>query len=137
VSLGGVEISVPSAWQMSKRGTTVHFGIPTGEAYMEADVGTVQVVNAVRPQACVDKIVRGIGGNDWRSRVVANAPAALKVDVDIDGKGKQFISYTYVGCNGQITWALSFHWIGDKDQRFAPLAEKIAATLKYRRAGSR
>jgi hypothetical protein len=130
VGMGAVQVSVPGNWHRSNQGGTAHFGAPSGEAYFEVDVGKVQTAG-MQASVCVSKITTGIGGTAWRPRTIGGAPAALKVDSDTDSKGQQFISYTYVGCDGANTWALTFHWVSAQDQRYSPLAEKIASSLRY------
>ena len=130
VKVGALRLDVPVAWTKADEKGTLRFTSPSEEAYFQLDVGKVQRAEGLEPQACLDKIVTGIGGS-WKRLSISAAPAAVKSDVDVDDKKKEFITYTFVGCNGKTTWALSFHTVAAKKGRFGPLAEKIAGSVSY------
>jgi hypothetical protein len=130
LKVGAVRLDVPVAWTKADEKGTLRFTSPSEEAYFQLDVGKVQRAEGLEPQACLEKIMGGIGGS-WKRLSVGSAPAAVKTDVDVDEKKKEFLTYTFVGCNGKTTWAISFHTIAAKKGRFGPLAEKIANSVTY------
>jgi hypothetical protein len=132
-TVGNLKLSVPAAWNKTDQGGgTTRFAAPSGEAYFEIDVGQVQRPGGMPAEECIQKIKAGIGG-EWQPLSIGAAPAAVKQDVDTDEAGKQFISRTYVGCNGKTTWSISFHLVAPKKERFAPLADKVAQSVQYAR----
>lgn len=131
-SVGNLKLSAPAAWNRTNQEGTTRFAAPSGEAYFEMDVGAVQTPGGLAPGVCLNKITTSIGG-EWKRLSVGGSPAAVKTEVDTDADKKDFISQTYVGCNGKITWSLEFHMVGAKKDRFAPLADKIVQSIQYAR----
>jgi hypothetical protein len=131
-TVANLKISVPAAWNKTNNEGTIRFAAPSGEAYFEMDVGTVQRPGGMPAAECIQKIKDGIGG-EWQQLSVGAAPAAVKQVVDTDQGGKQFISRIYVGCNGTTTWSMDFHLVSAKKDRFIPLADKVAQSIQYAR----
>ncbi|HLL54801.1 MAG TPA: hypothetical protein VK447_14705 [Myxococcaceae bacterium] len=132
VTVGALRLNAPAAWNKTVTDGTTRYAAPSGEAYFEVDVGTVQTPGGLAPGVCLNKITTGIGG-EWTRLSVGSNPAAMKTDVDTDSDKREFITQTYVGCNGKTTWSLSFHMVATKKDRFAPLAEKITQSIQYAR----
>jgi hypothetical protein len=131
-TVGALKLNVPAAWNKTVNDGTTRYAAPSGEAYFEVDVGTVQTPGGLAPGVCLNKITTGIGG-EWTRLSISSNPAAKKTDVDTDSDNRQFVSETYVGCNGKTTWSLTFHMVSAKQARFAPLAEKITQSIQYAR----
>lgn len=131
-TVSSLKLQAPAAWNRTATDGTTRFAAPSGEAYFEMDVGAVQRPGGMEAGECLAKITSGTPG-DWQVLSVGAAPAAMKVDVDTDEAGKQFITRTYVGCNGKTTWLLSFHLVAGKKERFVPLSDKIVQSIQYAR----
>jgi len=129
-TVGNLKLSVPAAWNKTNQEGTTRFAAPSGEAYFQVDVGQVQRPGGMPAEECIQKIKAGIGGA-WEPLSIGAAPAAVQELTDTDEAGKQFITRTYVGCNGKTTWSLSFHLVAPKKDRFAPLADKVAKSIQY------
>ena len=132
-TIGNLKLSVPAAWNKTDQGGgTTRFAAPSGEAYFEIDVSQVQRPGGMPAEECIQKIKTGIGG-EWQPLSIGAAPAAVKQEVHTDEAGKQFVSRTYVGCNGKTTWSVMFNLVAPKKERFAPLADKVAQSIQYAR----
>ena len=129
-TVANLKLSAPAAWNRTLNQGTTRFAAPSGEAYFEVDTGAVQRPGGMEAGECLAKITGATPG-EWEVFSTGGAPAAVKVDVDIDEAGKQFVTRTYVGCNGKTTWLLSFHLVVEKKERFVPLAEKVVRSLQY------
>ncbi|AKF82263.1 hypothetical protein OWM54_37790 [Myxococcus sp. MISCRS1] len=128
-----VAVQVPAAWTRSNEDGTAKFTAPSGDAYFLVDVGAVQTAG-MKAQVCVDKIVTGSGGTGWEKLKVGGQPAARRLDTDASTNGALVDTWTYVGCDGRTTWSVVFHLEQGKKERFAPLAEKVAGSVKFQRA---
>ena len=131
--VGPLKLQAPAAWKRAQlEGGTTRFSAPSGEAYFQLDVGAVQREGGMPAAECLEKILAGVGPEGYQKVNVASKPAAVKVYVDNDERGRAFRTYAYVGCDGRTTWSLQFHMVDAKKERFAPLAEKVAASIQYR-----
>jgi hypothetical protein len=128
-------LQLPSAWTQSEADGTQRFADPSGDAYVLVDVGAVQSAG-MKPQACVDKILTAMGGNEgWKPLKLGKAPAARRVDSDTTPDGAESVrTITYVGCDGKTTWSLVFHMDRKEREHFDPLVEKIAGSVAYTKA---
>jgi hypothetical protein len=127
-----LKISVPAAWERSNQEGTEKFKAPSGEAFFLLDVGAVQTAG-MKPAVCLDKILAALGGEGWEKTTLGSNPAAKRVTVDNateDGTEK-LRTVTFVGCNGKTTWSLIFNMNDKKQERFEPLATKIAQSVSY------
>ncbi|WP_338865668.1 hypothetical protein [Myxococcus stipitatus] len=131
-----VGMQVPAAWTRSVEDGTTKFLAPSGDAYFLVDVGAVQTAG-MKASVCVDKIVKGSGATNWERLKVGGQPAARRADQDQSTNGGVVETVTYVGCDGRTTWSVVFHMEQNKKERFAPLAEKVASSVKIVRAGGK
>jgi hypothetical protein len=131
-----VSLQVPAAWNRTVEDGTNKFSAPSGDAYFLVDVGAVQTAG-MKADTCVDKIVRSIGGANWTRLKVGGLPAAKRQDTDQSPSGGAVDTLTYVGCDGKTTWSVVFYLEQGKQERFAPLAEKVGTSVKLQRAGGK
>ncbi|MBU8897516.1 hypothetical protein DRW03_21495 [Corallococcus sp. H22C18031201] len=132
-----ISLKVPAAWTHSMADGSDKFLAPSGDAYFLVDVGAVQTAG-MKAQVCVDKIVRSIGGTGWTRLSVGGQPAATRSDSDTAADGSGAVqTVTYVGCNGKTTWSVVFHLEQGKQDRFAPLAQKVGTSVTFTRAGGK
>ncbi|MBN1208623.1 MAG: hypothetical protein JXB05_27430 [Myxococcaceae bacterium] len=127
-----LKLSVPAAWERSNQEGTEKFKAPSGEAFFLLDVGAVQTAG-MKPKVCLDKILAAMGGEGWEKTTLGSNPAAKRVNVDNateDGTDK-VRTVTFIGCNGKTTWSLIFSMNEKKQERFEPLATKIAQSVSY------
>jgi hypothetical protein len=130
-------LQVPAAWTRSVEDGSHKFVAPSGDAFFLVDVGAVQTAG-MSGDTCVKKIVGSIGGEGWERLNIGAAPAAKKTDVDTAPENQgQVETVTWVGCDGKTTWSVTFHMEVKKKERFAELAQKVAASVKYTRAGGK
>ena len=130
--VGTLKLKAPAAWSRTTddEGTT-RFAAPSGEAYFELMVGQVQREGGMPAEECLSKILAGVGPAGFEKLAIGGKPAAVKAVVDKDESGKEFHSYTYVGCDGMTTWSLEFHFVQAKKSRFEPLAKAVAKSVEY------
>ena len=76
------------------------------------------------PEACLQKIKKGIGLR-FEDREVGGSPAAVTAVVDRDKAGSEFVSETWVGCNGRVTWSVTTHRVKKSDKWSAALARAV------------
>jgi len=126
-----LDLMTPAAWKKTDNEGTARFAAPSGEAFFDLDVGTVQT-EGMSAEVCLGKILTAMGGGEDFERLVINGtPAARKVEVDTDEGGKQFVTHTYVGCSGRTTWSLLFHMVDAKKDRYAKLADQVVRSIRY------
>jgi hypothetical protein len=126
-------LSVPAAWERTVAEGTEKFKAPSGEAFFTLDVGAVQTAG-MKPKVCLEKILTAMGGSEgWEKMSLGLNPAARKMNVDnaTEDGSEKVKSVTYVGCNGKTTWSLIFSMNEKKQDRFEPLAAKIAQSVSY------
>ena len=128
--LGRLTIKAPAAWKKTDNEGTLRFAAPSGEAYFEIDVGQVARPGGMPAAECLGKITTGIGG-DFEKLTIGKQPAAKQTATDTDEDGKSFITYTFVGCDGQTTWSMTFHTVDAKKERYGALADKVAKSITY------
>lgn len=128
-------LNLPEDWKQSEADGTLRFADPSGNAYVLVDVGAVQTAG-MKPQVCLDKILSAMGGEPgWKSLKLGKSPAARRVDSDTTPDGAESVrTVTYVGCDGKTTWSLVFHMDQKQQERFEPLAEKVAQSVAYAKA---
>ena len=128
-------LQLPEDWKQSEADGTLRFADPTGDAYVLVDVGAVQTAG-MKPQVCLDKILSAMGGDTgWKPLKLGKSPAARRVDSDTTPDGAESVrTVTYVGCDGKTTWSLVFHMDQKQQERFEPLAEKVAGSVVYAKA---
>ncbi|MBM7115831.1 hypothetical protein [Archangium primigenium] len=128
-------LNLPEDWARSEADGTLRFADPSGDAYVLVDVGAVQTAG-MKPQVCLDKILSAMGGEPgWKSLKLGKSPAARRVDSDTTPDGAESVrTVTYVGCDGKTTWSLVFHMDQKQQERFEPLAEKVAQSVAYAKA---
>jgi len=128
-------LQLPEDWKQSEADGTLRFADPTGDAYVLVDVGAVQTAG-MKPQVCLDKILSAMGGDTgWKPLKLGKSPAARRVDSDTTPDGAESVrTVTYVGCDGRTTWSLVFHMDLKQQERFEPLAEKVAGSVVYAKA---
>ncbi|WP_434379972.1 hypothetical protein [Melittangium boletus] len=128
-------LNLPEDWARSEADGTLRFADPSGNAYVLVDVGAVQTAG-MKPQVCLDKILSAMGGEPgWKSLKLGKSPAARRVDSDTTPDGAESVrTVTYVGCDGKTTWSLVFHMDQKQQERFEPLAEKVAQSVAYAKA---
>src|SRR6185503_7432137 len=97
VAVKNVKVKPPADWQHTVDEGTDKWIAPTGEAYFTLDVGST--ATKMTGATCVDKIMKGIGGK-FAKLTVAKQAAAKKEEAAKDDDGKEFVTWTYVGCNG-------------------------------------
>ncbi len=124
-----IRLEVPSDWTHTEKEGTHRFAAPSGEAWLEVDVGQVQT-RGMSAETCVQKITAAVGGRFERLQL-GGQPAAHAAVVDVDKKRRQFASDTWVGCNGRTTWSLSAHHVKAKAAEHLPVLERVAASLEY------
>jgi hypothetical protein len=128
--VGSLKLKAPAAWQRSSPEGSTRFAAPSGEAYFEVDVSQVQRKGGMPAAECLKKIVAGLGKGFTKTKV-GGQPAASKESVDTDESGKRFVERTYVGCDGNTTWSISFHMVAERRDRYAPLADKVFKSVSY------
>jgi hypothetical protein len=128
-------VSLPEDWKQSEADGTLRFEDPSGNAYVLVDVGAVQTTG-MKPQVCLDKILSAMGGDStWKALKLGKSPAARRVDSDTTPDGAESVrTVTYVGCDGRTTWSLVFHMDQKQQERFEPLADKVAQSVAYAKA---
>ena len=128
-------LQLPSDWKQSEADGTQRFTDPSGDAYVLVDVGAVQSAG-MKPQLCLEKILSAMGGEQgWKPLKLGKSPAARRVDSDTTPDGAESVrTVTYVGCDGKTTWSLVFHMDTKSQERFEPLAEKVAGSVAYAKA---
>jgi len=128
-------LHLPGDWKQSEADGTQRFDDPSGNAYVLVDVGAVQTAG-MKPQVCLEKILSAMGGEgSWKSLKLGKAPAARRVNSDTTPDGAESVrTVTYVGCDGRTTWSLVFHMDQKQQERFEPLAEKVAGSVVYAKA---
>lgn len=133
-----VSMMVPAAWSKSVEEGSHKFVAPSGDAFFLVDVGAVQS-KGMSGQTCLKKILAAMGGDEgWKRISVGSAPAARKTVTDVAPEGQGEVeTVSYVGCDGKTTWSVIFHIDKKKQERFAPLAAKVAGSVAYTRAGGK
>ncbi|MDQ3265578.1 MAG: hypothetical protein M3Y59_18290 [Myxococcota bacterium] len=126
-----LDLMAPAAWKRTLTEGTTRFSAPSGEAYFELDVGTVQREGGMPAEECLGKILGGLGSEGFEKLTVGGKPAARRVLVDTDEAGKSYTTYSYVGCSGRTTWSLQFHMLDAKKDRYAKVAEQVARSIHY------
>jgi hypothetical protein len=102
---------------------------------------SVYPVAPVRPaKACLDQLVEALGKDEFTKTLVGTQPAAKKVVSDFVGEGEEaktdankITTSTYVGCNGQTKWVLTFSSKTKSAARFGPLLKRIIDSIRYKR----
>lgn len=131
-----LSLKVPAAWKQRTEEGTAKFQAPSGDAEFALDVFPLETPLGARQ--CVDKLIAAVGGKGWERLSVGASPAARKVEVDASKERKDaFQTRTYVGCDGRTKWALTFSLKSGRAERFAKLADAIAASIGYLRAGGK
>lgn len=138
VRISGISIGVPGDWKRSLEEKTVKFTAPSLESFFY--ISTDRVLTAgMDAEVCRQKILDKMGGpaTAWTLLTVGGEPAARRLDVDTAGDAQHtpIHTYTYIGCNGATTWSLVFHLDSRRKERFAPLAERVAQSISFVRAG--
>ncbi len=131
-TVGALKLKAPAAWKKTtdEEGTT-RFAAPSGEAYFELMVSQVQREGGMPAEECMSKILAGVGPEGFEKVAIGGKPAAVKAVVDKDENGKEFTTYTFLGCDGMTTWSLEFHFVQVKKDRFEPLATKVGKSVEY------
>jgi hypothetical protein len=130
--VGALKLKAPAAWKRTAdEGGTTRFAAPSGEAFFEVDVGQVQREGGMPAEECLSKILAGVGPDGFERLTIGGKPAAVKAVVDKDESGKEFHTYSYVGCDGMTTWSLEFHFVAAKKDRFEPLARTVGKSVEY------
>ena len=124
-----VRLSVPADWIHSQKEGTHRFAAPSGEAWLEVDVGQVQA-RGMSAETCLKKITTALGQRH-QPLTLGGQPAAHMVTVDVDKAKNHFASDTWVGCNGRTTWSVSAHHVKAKAAEYLPVLERVAASLEY------
>ena len=124
-----IRLSVPAAWKHSEKEGTHRFAAPSGEAWLEVDVGQVQA-RGMSAETCLKKITTSLGQRS-QPQALGGQPAAHMVTVDVDKAKNQFASDTWVGCNGRTTWSITAHHVKSKAAEYLPVLEQVAASLEY------
>lgn len=130
-TVGNLTVKAPAAWVRREAEGTVRYAAPTGEAFFDMDVGQVQRKGGMKADECLKKIVDGLGKAGFTKTKTGGQPAAWKQTVDADESGKKFVERTYVGCNGTTTWSIQFHWLEEKKDLYAPLADRVFKSVSY------
>lgn len=127
-----LRLSIPAAWNHTEEEGSHRFAAQNGEAFFELDVGKVQTAG-MKASVCLDKITKGVGGK-FTKKTVGGQPSAEKTVTDKDDNGQQFVTRTVVGCDGKTTWSLAFHMVKAKQGDYAPIADKVVASVEYLKA---
>jgi hypothetical protein len=128
VTLKTIKLQPPSGWAHTPDEGGEKFIAPSGEAYFHVNVD--QTARKMGGDECVGKITKAIGGK-FDKLTVGKSPAAKKIDVDKDETGKEFVTWTYVGCNGTTTWSLSFHAEAEKKNELVALVATVTQSIEY------
>jgi len=133
--VGAITLKVPGTWQRREVEGTTRFASPSGEAYIDMDVGQVQRKGGMPAAECLKKILAGMGSPGFKKTKAGGQPAAASKEiVDTDDQGKKFVGLTYVGCDGKTTWSMQFHVVDAKRAEFIPVADQVLKSLTYRKA---
>jgi hypothetical protein len=129
VAVKNVKVKPPAEWQHTVEEGTDKWIAPSGEAYFTLDVGAT--AGKMTGAACVDKIAKAIGGK-FAKLTVAKQPAGKKEEAAKDDDGKEFVTWTYVGCNGATTWSVQFHTLVDKKAEMQGVAGLVVNSIEYK-----
>jgi len=130
-TVGALTVKAPASWARREAEGTVRFAAADGEAFFDVDVGQVQRAGGMKADECLKKILDGLGKKGFTKTRAGGQPAAWKQMTDTDESGKKFMERTYVGCNGTTTWSIQFHWVAEKKDQYAPLADRVFKSVGY------
>jgi hypothetical protein len=133
VRVNDISIGIPGSWKRSVEDGSVKYTAPTLAAFFFVNTDHVQTAG-MDPLVCREKILAKMPpASSWTLLTVGGAPAAKRLDVDIakDANHTPIHTYTYVGCNGAITWSVVFHLDSKKKERFAPLADRVVQSITF------
>ncbi|MFZ5469429.1 MAG: hypothetical protein ACOZIN_08330 [Myxococcota bacterium] len=129
VSVKSLKVTPPPGWEHIVVEGSAKWVAPSGEAYFTLDVG--QTASKMTAKMCVEKITKAVGGK-FTKLTLAKQPAGKKEETTQDDAGKEFISWTYVGCNGVTTWSVQFHAVGKKKAEYQGVAGQVVASIEYK-----
>jgi hypothetical protein len=138
VQVKNLALKMPAAWKRSVEDGTSKFEDPSGNAWFLVDVGAVQTAG-MSGTTCLGKITKSLGGQ-WKRLDVGGAPAATQSWVDKGQGAKALVeveTLSYVGCDGKTTWSIVMHLDPKQKSRFEALAQQVAQSVTYVRAGGK
>lgn len=108
-----------------------------GEAQIDLSVFTVDPRREA--QVCVEQLLKALGPEGYEPTKVGGSPAYKKVTFDFVGEGEEakkneankVSTVSYVGCNGQTKWVMSFSSKVSKAPRFGVVLKRVIESIAY------
>jgi len=108
-----------------------------GEAQIDLSVFTVDPRREA--SVCVEQLLKALGPEGYEATTVGGQPAYKKVTFDYLGEGEEakkndankVSTVSYVGCNGQTKWVMSFTSKVSKAPRFGVVLKRVIESISY------